>query len=214
MKRYEKRNYTYVDQAMAVGSDGAVYAMFTRPEGIEIRRMHLTGELKPILPPSEVPEHGALVIYSDPAGRWSIQYPADILRVEDLGQGTIIFISRDRKTVVAVDSYDAAGNAYGNTGEELRNRARDTLARIYGRPVNETDILSSPTGDWETGITFTTDKGSTGEAVYQQPGRDARDFQVYGVLYGYKAGAEASQPALVQQMRASFQITAARPSDG
>ena len=207
--------YTYVDQAMAVNSDGAVYAMFTRPEGIEIRRMRLTGELKPILPPpGEVPEHGALATYSDPAGRWSIQYPADILHVEDLGQGTTVFISRDRKTVVAVDSYDAAGNAYGNTGEDLRNRARDTLARIYGRPVNETDIVGSRTGGWETGITFTTNKGSTGEAVYQQPGRDARDFQVYGVLYGYKADAEASQLALVQQMRASFQITVARPSGG
>lgn len=156
----------------------------------------------------------ALRTYTDPEGWWSIQYPADILQVEDLGQGTIVFISKDRKTVVAVDSYDAEGHAYGNTGEDLRNRARDTLARIYGKPVNETGITGPHTGGWETRITFSTEKGSTGEALYQQPGRDQRDFQVYGILYGYRADAEATQLALVQHIRNSFRITAEPPSGG
>jgi hypothetical protein len=150
------------------------------------------------------PSEGAILTYTHPSGLWSVTYPANLLQVEELNADTTIFISEDRHTFAAVDSYTAAGNAYGNTGEGLRNRARVTLARIYGKAVQQQAVLTSPGAPWEQGITFTTAKGSKGTAVYEQRGRDRGDFRVNGFLYGYKASAQKTMLPILQSLRASF----------
>jgi hypothetical protein len=143
-----------------------------------------------------------LSTYTSPDGAWSIQYPSGLLHPENLGDGTIIFISDDRSTFAAVDSYIYPGSAFGNTGEELRNRARDTLARIYGRPVNETGIIQQPGGRWQTGVSFSTERGSQGAAFYEQRGWPGNN-RVNGFLYGYKAANPMVSPQLLA-MRDSF----------
>jgi hypothetical protein len=159
----------------------------------------------PISPTPTAPATSALTEYREPAGLWALQSPTDLLKTEELNQDITLFISADRSTVAAVDTYIAEGNEYGNTGENLRNRAQDMLALIYGKPVSLTDILSGPEGDWATGITFTTDGGSKGEAVYMQPGFRQGNRRVYGFIYGYKAANEATILPLLQAMRTSFQ---------
>lgn len=159
----------------------------------------------PSLPPvSHQPPSPSLTDYTHPTQGWRVRYPADLLRVEPLGPDLTVFISQDRATVAAVDSYRADGDEFGNTGEDLRNRARDALARLYGRPVEERDILAQPPAPWATGIAFTTALGSQGEAVYRQPGRRTGDFHVQGFLLGYKAATEATMRPLLVAMRASL----------
>lgn len=143
-----------------------------------------------------------LTTYTHSDGSWSVQYPADLLMPKNLGGGVVIFISLDRGTVASVDSYVATGNEYGNTGEDLRNRARDTLARIYGQPVNETRVLAG-SGRFDTGVAFTTDKGSKGEALYDQE-LQTGDNRVNGFLFGYKATTEGGMLPRLQAMRNSF----------
>ncbi len=145
--------------------------------------------------------------YTHPTGAWSVQYAPALLQVGDLGDGVTIFVSSDRSTFAAVDTYAASGDEVGNTGEGLRNRARDTLGRIYGKPVAETGVIAAQAQPWETGITFATDGGSKGEAVYEQRGRTAGNFQVSGFLYGYQAANESVILPLLQAMRASFVAT-------
>ncbi len=41
--------YTYVDHGLAVGPDGAVYGLMTRPDRVEIQRLQFTDKLSPIL---------------------------------------------------------------------------------------------------------------------------------------------------------------------
>ncbi|HSH80247.1 MAG TPA: hypothetical protein VLA19_17100, partial [Herpetosiphonaceae bacterium] len=142
--------------------------------------------------------------YTHPTGAWSVQYAPALLQVGDLGDGVTIFVSNDRSTFAAVDTYAAGGDEFGNTGEGLRNRARDTLQRIYGKPVDETGVIGAPAQPWEVGITFATDGGSKGEAVYEQRGRTAGSFGVTGFLYGYRAAGESVVLPLLQAMRASF----------
>ncbi|MCC6627032.1 MAG: hypothetical protein IT340_06475 [Chloroflexi bacterium] len=159
----------------------------------------------PSLPPvSHQPPSPGLTDYTHPTQGWRVRYPADLLHVESLGPDLTVFISQDRATVAAVDSYRADGDEFGNTGEDLRNRARDALARLYGRPVDERDILAQPPAPWATGIAFTTALGSRGEAVYRQPDRRIGDFRVQGFLLGYKAATEATMRPLLVAMRASL----------
>jgi len=42
--------YTYVAHGLAVGPEGAVYALVTRPDRVEVRRLRFSKELKPVLP--------------------------------------------------------------------------------------------------------------------------------------------------------------------
>lgn len=217
-----------VGQGLAVGPGGAVYALLARPDHVEVQRLRFAPRLAEpsetqATPPSEpsatvLAETPAvsptmetttvtptdLTNYTHPDGLWSIAYPAGLFQVEDLGEGVIVFVSADRGTVAAIDTYLAEGNAYGNTGEDLRNRARDTLERIYSRPPNESDIIMEPERPWETGVLFTTYGGSKGEAVYEQRRRDHGDLRVHGFLYGYKADAETTMLPLLQAMRRSF----------
>jgi hypothetical protein len=154
---------------------------------------------------NEASQANTLTTYTHPDGLWSVTYPSNLLKPEDIGNGVIAFVSADRATIAAVDSYHADGNAYGNTGEDLRNRARDTLARLYGREVNQSDVLDA-TGRWETGIAFQTDRGSEGEAFYEQRNRGKGDFRVNGFLFGYKAYAEAQMRPTLIAMRDSLTI--------
>jgi hypothetical protein len=147
-----------------------------------------------------------LATYTHPDGLWRVQYPADLLHVEKLNETVTIFISKDRHTIAAVDTFEAMGNAYGNTGEGLRNRARDVLAQIYGRPVTQTGRYSEPPAPWETGIAFKTNKGSMGVAVYEQRGRDSGDTWVHGFVYGYKAVNRGTMLPMMKAMRASFEV--------
>lgn len=129
--------------------------------------------------------------FTHPSGRWRIQYPADQLKQEDLGDGLTIFISADRTTFVAVDSFVASAAFFGNTGEGMRNRARDALERIYGRAPQQIDIHAPPP-PWEAQLTFVTALGSTGQALYEQRGRGLGDYHVLGVVVGYKIAAAAT----------------------
>lgn len=146
------------------------------------------------------------MVFSAPDGRWRIRYLGDRLAQESLGDDLTIFISADRGTFAAVDCFVAEGDAFGNTGENLRNRARDTLERIYGRPVIEEDIIASPPEPWATGVSFRTERGSKGVALYRQPGRGQGDYQVYGFLYGYKAVNEADVLPMLQAILATLEM--------
>ena len=154
-----------------------------------------------------------VITYRHPSAQWSVEYPSDLLHPEDLGNGVTVFISQDRGIVAAVDSYVAEGDAYGNTGEDLRNRARGTLARIYGRPVDEENIVTAPGGRWATGITFTTERGSKGEALYEQRGRAQGSYRVNGFLFGYKADVEESILPRFMAMRFTFRSEAPGTTD-
>jgi hypothetical protein len=134
--------------------------------------------------------------FAHPSGRWQVQYPADLLRREDLGDGLTIFISQDRTTFLAVDSLVADGAFYGNTGEGLRNRARDALDRIYGQPPRQVDVAEA-TPPWEANLTFATALGSTGQALCEQRGRRLGDYDVLGVIVGYKVANAATAGPLV-----------------
>ena len=129
--------------------------------------------------------------FTHPSGRWRIQYPANHLKREDLGDGLTIFISADRATFVAIDSFVASAAFYGNTGEGVRNRARDALERIYGRAPQQIDI-HEPAPPWEAHLTFVTALGSTGQARYEQRGRGLGDYHVLGAIVGYKIAAAAT----------------------
>lgn len=204
MARYPlAEQYSYVQHNLEIGPDGAAYALLTRPDGAEVLRLRFAPALQPLPPPAPEP---ATTEFSDTDGRWRIRYPADQLSQEIFDNDISIFISADRTTFAAVDSFVAAGDAYGNTGEELRNRARTTLERIYGQPVIEEEIIAAPPEPWATGIRFTTAQGSKGVALYRQPGRSQGDYQVYGFLYGYKAANEAEALPLVQAMQVSLQM--------
>lgn len=141
--------------------------------------------------------------YTTKDGAWSISYPADQLKIEQK-QGVTIFIGKDRRTVLAVDSFVAKGDLYGNTGENLRNRAQDALEIVYDKDVQIDQVLNVAQRTWETGLTYSTDKGSTGAAYYHQRGRSTGDYWVLGVIYGYDATNEAAALPLLVRMRDSF----------
>ena len=182
------------------------------PAGFKVLLGLLGNEVS--MPGQPQPPAGRMETYIGPGNGWAITYPADLLHPEQLGDGTVIFISQDRGTVAAVDSYIGQATTYGNTGEGLRNRARDTLARIYSRPVEQTGAVERPGVRWEVGLSFRTAGGSGGEAVYEQRGRQGGNYRVHGVLFGYKTNNAASAAAMVSALRAmrdSFQ-TAPEPA--
>jgi hypothetical protein len=126
--------------------------------------------------------------YTDPAGRWQVRYPVGVLAPEVLGNGTTIFISRDRSTFFAIDSI--AGDDASPTA--LQARAIVALTRIYAtRPATIT-ALAQLDAPWQAGVSFATKKGSQGIAVYLvDAGGD--EGWTYGVLLGSK---KTSDPAL------------------
>lgn len=145
-----------------------------------------------------------LSLFIHPTESWRLHYPVG-WRIENRGDGLTLFRSEDGGAFLAVDTYTTASNQYGNTGENLRNRARETLERIQGEAVSETDVLAAVDGAWQTGITFTTAQGVKGEAVYNQTrDRARRNFRIYGFIYGYNADAEATMRPLLRAVRASF----------
>jgi hypothetical protein len=146
-----------------------------------------------------------LETYRSDDGSWSVQYPPDLLEPQQLSVDITLFISKDRATFFAVDTYSSDEPEYGNTGEGMRNRARIAASIIYGKDVDMVDVLANPAGPWEMGITFETDKGSEGEALYEQAGFDEGDKQVYGVLFGYKQNQRDEMRGLLETMRDSFE---------
>ena len=123
---------------------------------------------------------GKLTTYTHPDGLWSVQYPSDLLHPEQLNPEVVIFISKDRHTVAAVDTLLANADAYGggSDGSVLAGRAQATLRQIYGKSVKNTGTITSPGKPWEVGITFSTTKSSLGEAVYEQRGRAQGDTRI------------------------------------
>jgi hypothetical protein len=119
---------------------------------------------------------GKLATYTHPNGPWSVQYPSNLLHPEQLTPDIVIFISKDRHTIAAVETLLANADAYGGTddGSVLVGQAQATLAQIYGKSVKNTGTLASPGKPWEIGMTFSTAKGSLGEAVYEQRGAARR----------------------------------------
>lgn len=152
----------------------------------------------PKLPPS------GFALYINPDQLWSLRYPANRLASTIQNDGSIRFRDPSGAILATVDTYVAKGNEYGNTGEGLRNRARDEAERILGKPVKTTNVLSLDGPAWETGIAFTTDDGMVGEAAYGQRGRQENDFRVYGLLQAYKAGTDRVVVQQLKTMRDSF----------
>jgi hypothetical protein len=155
-----------------------------------------------------------LATYTHPDGLWSVQYPSDLLHPEQLNPEVVIFISKDRHTVAAVDTLLANADAYGGTddGSVLAGRAQATLRQIYGAGVKNIAAIKAPGAPWEIGITYSTAKGSRGAAVYEQAGRKQGDYAIHGFLYGYKTyEAKKMLPAL-QAIRASFKAQPAPAS--
>ena len=146
-----------------------------------------------------------LNLFIHPTDVWRLNYPAG-WRIENRGEDLTLFLSPDGRAFMAVDTYVTPDNQYGNMGENLRNRARDTLERIQGAAVTETNVLAAVAGRWQTGIAFTAAEGIRGEAVYSQSrarGR-RRNFRIHGLIYGYNADDEATMRPLLQAVRASF----------
>lgn len=144
-----------------------------------------------------------LKTYTAPNGEWSVQYPADLLHVEQLTPDVTIFISKDRHTVAALDAFAATTDA---TATVLAGRGQATLRKIYNKNVKNTGALTMPGARWETGFTFTTDKGSKGAALYHQNGRVDQDYRIFGFAYGYKAASEQTTQPLLQAIGESLKI--------
>ena len=75
---------------------------------------------------------GQLSIYTHPDNLWSIAYPPNLVHIEERPNGLMVFTSREGNVFLAVDSYQSPASAFGNTGENLRNRARDVLPQLVG----------------------------------------------------------------------------------
>jgi hypothetical protein len=157
---------------------------------------------------------GKLATYTHPDGRWSVQYPSDLLHPEQLNPEVVIFISKDRHTVAAVDTLLANADAYGDgtDGTVLAGRAQATLRQIYGAAVKHVAPIEGPGAPWEISITYSTAKGSRGAAVYEQRGRKQGDYAIHGFLYGYKAYDAKKMLPVLQAIRASFKAQAAPDS--
>ncbi len=157
---------------------------------------------------------GKIATYTHPDGLWSVQYPSDLLHPEQLNSEVVIFISKDRHTVAAVDTLLANADAYGggSDGSVLAGRAQATLRQIYGAGVKNIAAITSPSAPWEIGITYSTAKGSRGAAVYEQRGRKQGDYAIHGFLYGYKAYDAKKMLPVLQAIRASFKVQAAPAS--
>jgi hypothetical protein len=155
-----------------------------------------------------------LATYTHPNGLWSVQYPSNLLHPEQLNAEVVIFISKDRHTVAAVDTLLAKVDAYGGTndGSVLAGRAQATLRQIYGKSVKNTGAIKAPGAPWEIGITYSTAKGSLGEALYEQRGRKGGDYAIHGFLYGYKAYDAKKMLPVLQAIRASFKVQSAPAS--
>ena len=155
-----------------------------------------------------------LATYTHPDGLWSVQYPSDLLHPEQLTPEVVIFISKDRHTVAAVDILLANADAYGggSDGSVLAGRAQATLRQIYGAAAKQIAAIKAPGAPWEIGITFSTSKGSRGAAVYEQRGRKQGDYAIHGFLYGYKAYDAKKMLPVLQAIRASFKAQAAPAS--
>ena len=155
-----------------------------------------------------------LATYTHPDGLWSVQYPSDLLHPEQLTPEVVIFISKDRHTVAAVDTLLANADAYGggSDGSVLAGRAQATLRQIYGAAAKQIAAIKAPGAPWEIGITFSTSKGSRGAAVYEQRGRKQGDYAIHGFLYGYKAYDAKKMLPVLQAIRASFKAQAAPAS--
>src|SRR5512132_596736 len=99
-----------------------------------------------------------LATYTHPDGLWSVQYPSDLLHPEQLNPEVVIFISKDRHTVAAVDTLLANADAYGggSDGSVLIGRAQAALRQIYGAAPKSTAALKAPGAPWELGIVYTT----------------------------------------------------------
>jgi hypothetical protein len=132
-----------------------------------------------------------------------VRYPAHLLRPERLNESVVAFYTQDRSAFVAVESYMEVGRNYGNTGENMRNRARDTMALLAGDQMRMTDIFDRPAPPWRTGLAFA-GGGATGEALYTQPLQVQPTFRVYGVLFAYRMEAEATLRPLLVAVRDSF----------
>jgi hypothetical protein len=150
-----------------------------------------------------------LVTYTAPNGEWSVQYPSDLLHVEKLNNDVTIFISKDRRTVAAIDTYDARVSL---TGKLLLRRGQITLQNIYGKPVASSGVLDQPGARWQTGFGFTTSKGSKGAALYHQNGRSQGDYRIFGFAYGYKSVDEAAMLPVLQRVEESLKIFPAAKS--
>ncbi|HEX5689759.1 MAG TPA: hypothetical protein VFX76_07150 [Roseiflexaceae bacterium] len=160
------------------------------------------------VPLASAAEGGKLATYTHPDGIWSVEYPANLLHVEQLNPDATLFISKDRHTFVAVDTYDATIEA---SDSMLIDRGQAMLRHVYGKRIKNTGELEFPGARWAVGFGFATGKGSVGEAVYHQNGRIEGNYRIYGMAYGYKAASERAMLPIVERVRESLRIWPAAP---
>ncbi len=165
----------------------------------------------PTAPPTLPPSGFSLLV--NPDLLWSIRYPANQFSVETQSDGTVLLRTSDKTVFAAVASYAATGNEFGSSGEGLRSRARDALERILGKPLKSSSVIQGRTSLLETGISYSTDDGFTGEAFYGQTGRAQKNFRVYGFLFGYKSGTDPRLVTTLKSMRDSLIAVTVSPLD-
>lgn len=141
-------------------------------------------------------------LHIHPEQLWAIEVPAAWQPGEPRDERLTVFSGPEAGVMLVVDSYLGTAGEYGNTGEGLRNRARDVVAQLYG-PDLPCDNIEPEDYRWETGVIFE-DSDVKGEALYAQPGRDWGDYRVYGVILAYPPDAEATARPLLEAVRDTF----------
>ncbi len=152
-----------------------------------------------------------LALYIAPDRLWSVRYDPAGPGPHEIDDDTVLFVDNDGNAFAAVESFAGTTADYGDSGEGLCNRARETLARILGSPLAQSEVIDPQNATWDTGIAYTAASGTCGQAFYAQPGRGDGDFRVYGFLYGYKATAGQARLPLLDLMRDSFRPLAVLP---
>jgi hypothetical protein len=142
---------------------------------------------------------------------WSLQNVPAQFQARAIDDRLTQYTRTDRNVIFVVDTYVGTAGEAGNTGEGLRNRARAAVAQLYPVGVRETGVLDPGFSRWDTGISFTTANGASGEALYAQPGRGSGDYRVYGFIFAYRTELDKTALPLLQVIRDSFQPVTALP---
>lgn len=144
---------------------------------------------------------GGLERFSTPV--YAVLFDPKLVEVEDRGD-VVVFWGSDREAFFAVDSFVASGDLFGNTGEDLRNRARDIIDDLAGEAI----VLpaSGQLGpEWDTGVEWAIGQDWTGRALYHQRGRAQRDYRVLGIVWGERRSASSVERAAIDAVRQSFE---------
>jgi len=120
-------HYTYVAQGLAVGPDGAVYALVTRPDRVEVQRLRFSKELKPILPAA----------------------PVETSAQESEGKAIAPLSCRSRDTMISIASGYVGNSKYLNSTNTDGNCPGRCKPRYIGGPGTYASVAYD-WGGWDT----------------------------------------------------------------